>query len=71
MYKRLFMLFKLLNESDDKIICKILSNYLKVSERIIRNDIIFINGILEKNGVIIKIKKGEGYYIDIFNLVLY
>ncbi|HBN6172117.1 TPA: helix-turn-helix domain-containing protein, partial [Clostridioides difficile] len=39
MHKRLLTLFKLLNESDDKITCKTLSNHLKVSERTIRNDI--------------------------------
>ncbi|MCP8369355.1 HTH domain-containing protein, partial [Clostridioides difficile] len=71
MHKRLLTLFKLLNESDDKITCKTLSNHLKVSERTIRNDITSINGTLEKNGAIIKIKKGEGYYIDILNLALY
>ncbi|MDV9750048.1 HTH domain-containing protein [Clostridioides difficile] len=71
MHKRLLTLFKLLNESDDKITCKTLSNHLKVSERTIRNDITSINETLEKNGAIIKIKKGEGYYIDILNLALY
>ncbi len=65
MPKRLLTLFKLLNESDDKITCKALSNHLKVSERTIRTDITSINETLEKNGAIIKIKKGEGYYIDI------
>ncbi|MBY2477471.1 BglG family transcription antiterminator, partial [Clostridioides difficile] len=71
MHKRLLTLFKLLNESDDKITCKALSNHLKVSERTIRTDITSINETLEKNGAIIKIKKGEGYYIDILNLGLY
>ncbi|MDX5668719.1 HTH domain-containing protein, partial [Clostridioides difficile] len=37
MHKRLLTLFKLLNESDDKIHCKALSNHLKVSARTLRN----------------------------------
>lgn len=48
MHKRLLTLFKLLNESDDKITCKTLSNHLKVSERTIRNDITSINGTTRK-----------------------
>lgn len=62
MHKRLLTLFKLLNESDDKITCKTLSNHLKVSERTIRNDITSINGTLEKNGAIIKIKRRRILY---------
>lgn len=71
MQKRLTSLFKLLNENSNKIPCKELSSRLKVSERTIRNDISSINSILEKNGAIIKIKKGEGYYIDILDFSLY
>ncbi len=71
MQKRLTSLFKLLNENSNKIPCKELSSNLKVSERTIRSDISSINSILEKNGASIKIKKGEGYYIDILDYSLY
>lgn len=69
--KRLLSLFELLNQDDVKISCKRLSEKLKVTERTIRNDITSINSILKKHGAIIKIKRSEGYYIDIFDLNLY
>ena len=71
MQKRLITLFKLLNENENKIPCKTLSSILKVSERTIRTDIGSINNDLEQNGASIKIKKGEGYYIDILDFSLY
>ena len=71
MQKRLLSLFELLSQGDSKISCKRLSEKLKVTERTIRNDITSINSILEKHGAVIKIKRGEGYYIDIFDLNLY
>lgn len=71
MQKRLTSLFKLLNENSNKITCKELSSFFKVSERTIRNDISSINSILGKNGALIQNKKGEGYYINILDSSLY
>ena len=67
MHKRLLTLFKLLNESDDKITCKTLSNHLKVSERTIRNDITSINVATNENCLS---DQFLNLYIDINDLIV-
>ena len=69
--ERLLSLFNLINKNDTKITCKSLSEKLNVTERTIRNDITSINYLLKDHGAIIKIKRCEGYYIDILDLNKY
>lgn len=69
--KRLLVLFELLNKNESKISCKALSKITNVSERTIRGDIAALNSILESHGAAIKIKRNEGYYIDILDLNKY
>jgi lichenan operon transcriptional antiterminator len=69
--KRLLVLFELLNKDESKVTCKALSKMTNVSERTIRGDISALNSILEGHGAAIKIKRNEGYYIDIIDLNKY
>ncbi|OOM74333.1 putative licABCH operon regulator [Clostridium puniceum] len=69
--KRLLVLFELLNKDESKISCKTLSKMTNVSERTIRGDITALNSILESYGATIKIKRNEGYYINILDLNKY
>ena len=69
--KRLLILFELLNKDEFKISCKALSKVTNVSERTIRGDITALNSILEGHGATIKIKRNEGYFIEILDLNKY
>lgn len=69
--KRLLILFELLNKDESKVTCKALSKMTNVSERTIRGDISALNSILEGHGATIRIKRNEGYYIDILDLNKY
>ncbi|PRR80945.1 BglG family transcription antiterminator [Clostridium vincentii] len=69
--KRLLILFELLNKDESRISCKTLSKMTSVSERTIRGDITSLNSILKSHGATIKIKRNEGYYIDILDLNSY
>lgn len=69
--KRLLILFELLNKDESKVTCKALSKMTNVSDRTIRGDISALNSILEGHGATIKIKRNEGYYIDILDLNKY
>lgn len=68
---RLLILFELLNKDESKVTCKALSKMTNVSERTIRGDISALNSILEGQGATIRIKRNEGYYIDILDLNKY
>lgn len=70
-HDRLLALFNILNKGDTKVSCKSLSQKMNVTERTIRTDIASINDALQKHGAIIKLKRGEGYYIDILDLPKY
>lgn len=48
-----------------------LSTLLNVTERTIRSDIQALNDILNSHGAIIKLKRKNGYYIEIYNQALY
>ena len=48
-----------------------LSSKFSVTERTIRNDVLEINSVLEKNGAVIKLKRKYGYYIEVQNDSLY
>lgn len=63
-YKRLNEIFDYIRQNNI-VSAKQLSSLLKITDRTIRSDIQTINGVLEKNGAQIKLKRKAGYYIEI------
>lgn len=65
-YQRLHDIFQFIYYNDMALPGKLASN-LNISIRTLRSDIIVLNDILDVHGAKIKLKRGEGYYIEVIN----
>ncbi|MEG0034791.1 MAG: HTH domain-containing protein [Bacilli bacterium] len=64
---RVLLIYHTLANSNKVLVCKELANIAKVSERTVKNDLVYLKELAKKSGCVLHSKKGEGYWIEVID----